>query len=46
MKVIVEFNIDWKDYDNVSDELIYADLSENNFVGMDGVTPALIKVER
>ena len=46
MKIIVEFDVDWPDYEDVSDELIYSDLVENNFVGMDGVTPRLVKVER
>lgn len=46
MKVFVEFDIDWPDYEDVCDELIWDDLQENNFVGMDGVTPKLIKIER
>ena len=48
MKVIVEFELDksWDDYKDCSDEIIWTDLSENNFVGMDGVTPKLIKIER
>ena len=46
MKIIVEFDVDWPDYEDVSDELIYSDLVENNFVGMDGVEPKLIKIER
>lgn len=46
MKVFVEFDIDWEGYDDVVDELVWNDLWENNFVGMDGVTPKLIKIER
>ena len=46
MKVFVEFDIDWEGYEDVCDELIWSDLWENNFVGMDGVTPKLIKIER
>lgn len=46
MKVIVEFELNWPDYEDVSDELVYSDLVENNFLGMDGVTPKLVKVER
>jgi hypothetical protein len=46
MKVLVEFELDWPDYEDVSDDLVWADLLENNFVGMDGVVPKLIRVER
>ena len=47
MKVFVEFDLDeslWEP--ECSDEIIWSDLWENNFVGMDGVTPKLIKIER
>lgn len=46
MKVIIEFELDKTWENDCSDEMIYSDLVENNFVGMDGVTPKLIKIER
>lgn len=45
MKVKVEFDVQWDNYDDVCDELIVEDMFEN-WPGKDGVTIASSKVER
>jgi hypothetical protein len=43
MKVIVEFELD-ETWNGLSDEMVWTDLVENEFVGMDGVTPKLVEI--
>ena len=45
MKVTVEFNVDWKNYSDVCDELVIEDMFEN-WSGKDGVKIESYKVER
>ena len=45
MKVTIEFNVDWDDYSDVSDELIIEDMFENWPV-KEGVEINSYKIER
>jgi len=45
MKVTVEFNVDWKNYSDVCDELVIEDMFEN-WPGKDGVKIESYKIER
>ena len=45
MKVIIEFNVDWENYSDVSDELIIEDMFEN-WPGKEGIEISSYKIEK
>ena len=44
MKVTIEFDVQWENYDDIADELIVEDMFEN-WPGKDGVEIKYYKVE-
>ena len=45
MKVIIEFNVDWENYSDISDELIIKDMFEN-WKGKEGIEINSYKIEK